>query len=130
MKLTDNHLETLINADLLRDCGGTLDGIPVVKAWINRECPHTCLVSCPYCGRLHQHSTPRDREPSHRISHCWSGVQSNQGYFLLLQDDEIPAVILEADKISTRTWRDRYKQQMMRICTTIDDIIIQEMTTT
>jgi len=128
MKKSDYELDILINAELLRELD-TLDGLPVVKAWRNTIYPHTVLVSCPYCGRLHQHSTPKDDEPSHRISHCWSGVQSNPGYYILLQDEEIPVVILEADKISTRTWRERFKNSLMRICTTIDEILITEMTT-
>ncbi len=125
--MNDNELDILINAELLRDVG-IIDGIPVVSAWKNKEYPGTCLVSCPYCGRLHQHSTPKDEEPSHRISHCWSGVQSNNGYYLLLHDEEIPSIILEADKISSRTWRERYSRSLMRTCTTIDDILIAEMT--
>ena len=127
MKMTDNHLETLIDADLLRTCGN-IDNIPVVKAWVNKEYPHTVLVSCPWCNKIHTHSTPKDEGPSHRISHCWSGVQSNQGYYLLLQDDEIPEVILQADKISTAIWKERYKNSLMRLCTFIDDILITEMT--
>lgn len=127
--LNDNHLEILIDADLLRNCG-MVDNIPIVKAWVNKEYSHTCLVSCPYCGRLHQHSTPKDDEPSHRISHCWSGVKSNSGYYLSLQSGEIPSVILEADKIMAAVWRQRFKNSLMRDCTTSDEIILREMTTT
>ena len=36
--LNDNHLEILIDADLMRSCGVVGD-IPVTKAWVNKEYP-------------------------------------------------------------------------------------------
>ena len=126
--MTDNELDILINAELIREVG-IIDGIPVVSAWVNRDYPHTCLVSCPHCGRLHTHSTPPEDEPSPRVSHCWSGVKSNSGYYLSLQSGEIPSVILEADKIMAAVWRQRFKNSLMRDCTTSDEIILREMTT-
>ena len=125
--MNDNELDILINAELLRDVG-IIDGIPVVSAWKNKEYPGTVLISCPHCGRLHQHSKPTSGEPSHRISHCWSGVKSNSGYYLSLQSGEIPAEILEADRIMSAIWRQRFKNSLMRDCTTSDEIILREMT--
>ena len=126
--MTDNELDILINAELLRDVG-IIDGVPLVSAWVNKEYPHTCLTSCPHCGRLHQHSTPTEGEPSPRVSHCWSGVKSNNGYYLYLQDEEIPAEILEADRIMSDIWRQRFKKSLMRNTTSADEIILREMTT-
>ena len=127
MKMTDTELDILINVELLRDLG-TLDGIPVTAAWVNPDYPGTVLISCPHCGRLHQHSKPTSGLPSHRVSHCWSGVKSNSGYYLLLQSEEIPAEILEADRIMSTIWRQRFKKSLMRDITTADEIILREMT--
>jgi hypothetical protein len=62
-------------------------GIPLVRAWPREDFPSGCIIVCPYNCKLkiHRHGGCS----GHRIAHCGSDVESDNGYTILRRSTEL-----------------------------------------
>lgn len=102
---------------------GQINGIPVCPCWQDPEHEDCCLALCPICSRLHRHGLRQDKNLHHKISHCWSGVVKNSGYYIQLQPEPIPEIILTANKIWSKVWNRRFQEGLLRSNTTASEIL-------